>query len=161
MTQRTDELLRVLTNAGVEFVVVGGVAANLHGSAQTTKDFDVVAPLTVDNCTKILAALQPHSPRFYQTPGKPRVDRSAEDLAHFKNLYLMTDLGLIDFLGSLPPVGTYETVASRALTVTLLGIECRVVSLDDLIAVKQHVARPKDKAVEIELKAIRERLKKR
>lgn len=160
MEQRTDELLKALAEAGVEFVVVGGVAANLHGSSQTTRDFDVLAPLTADNCRKILAALSPFSPRFYQTLGKPPVDRSAEQLAQFKNLYFLTDLGIIDLLGTLPPVGDYQTVASRAVSITLFGIECRVLSLDDLIAVKHHVGRPKDRSVEIELRAIRDRIKK-
>ena len=161
MEQRTDELLKALVRESVEFVVVGGVAANLHGSSQVTRDFDVVAPLTVDNCRKILAALAAHAPRFYQSIGKPKVERTAEQLAQFKNLYFLTDLGIIDLLGSLPPVGDYEAVVSRAVPLTVFGVECRVVSLDDLIAVKHHVGRPKDKAVEIELKAIRERLQKR
>ena len=159
MDQRTDELLKALAREGVEFVVVGGVAANLHGSSQSTKDFDVLAPLTVDNCRRILAALGPFSPRCYQTLGKPPVQRTAEDLARFKNLYFLTDLGIIDLLGSLPPVGDYSVVASRAVTITLFGIDVRMLSLDDLIAVKQHVGRPKDKSVEIELRAIRDRIK--
>lgn len=155
--QNTPELLRLLLDAEVQFVVVGGVAAIAHGSASFTVDFDVVAPLTVDNVGRVLRALQPYEPRFYQAHGKPRVDRSAEELAEFKNLYLDTTLGRIDLLGSLPPVGDYETVAGRALTVQLFGHACRIVSLDDLILVKAHVARPKDKLVELELRAIRDR----
>ena len=90
--------------------------------------------------------------------GKPRVDRTAEELAEFKNLYLDTTLGRIDILGALPPVGSFEHVASRAIAVVVHGHACRIVGLDDLIAVKAHVARPKDKQVELELRAIRERL---
>lgn len=157
MIQNTPELLRLLLDAEVEFVVVGGVAAIAHGSASFTVDFDVVAPLTVENVSRLLRALAPWEPRFYQAAGKPRVERSAEELAEFKNLYLDTTLGRIDILGSLPPVGDYETVMSRALTVPLFGHPCRIVSLDDLIAVKAHVARPKDKLVELELRAIRDR----
>jgi hypothetical protein len=153
--QRSLELLAALLTERVEFVVVGGVAAIAHGSSQFTQDIDVVAPLTVDNCVRILKALSPFEPRFYQAHGKPRVDYPAEQLAEFKNLYLSTTLGIIDLLGSLPPVGDYQ----RAVTRELFGATCLVVSNDDLIAVKQHVGRPKDKAVEVELRAIRERLK--
>lgn len=158
--QQTIELLKALLDARVEFIVVGGVAAIAHGSSQFTKDLDVVAPLSVANCQKILDALSRHGPRFYQAHGKPLVDRPAELLAEFKNLYFSTSLGIIDILGSLPPVGTYEAVAARAETRHLFGAECRVVSLDDLICVKDHVGRPKDKLVAVELKAIRERLQR-
>jgi hypothetical protein len=151
-------LLRALLGAEVEFVVACGVAANLHGCSYFTRDFDVVAPLTAENCRRILGALAPFEPRFYQALGKPRVDRTAEQLAAFKNLYFSTTAGVIDLLGSMPPVGDYASVAARAVEVTLFDAKCRVVSLDDLIAVKAHVARPKDKAVETELRAIRERL---
>lgn len=159
MPQRNSELLKALIAEEVVFVVVGGVAANIHGSSVGTYDFDVVAPLTLDNCERILKALGPHSPRFYQSFGKPRVERTAEQLSAFRNLYFSTDLGVIDLLGSLPPVGDYERVAAKAETVMLFGLACKVVSLEDLIAVKQHVGRPKDKLVEVELRAIQARLK--
>ena len=159
MAQRSDELLKALARERVEFVVVGGVAANLYGSSYATRDLDIVAPLTVENCGRLMAALHSHSPRFYQAHGKPLVVRPPQELAHFKNLYLLTDIGIVDVLGSLPPVGSYETVASRAVPIAIFGVDCRIVSLDDLIDVKHHVGRPKDKAVEVELRAIRERLK--
>ncbi len=160
MPQENDALLRALVQAKVEFVLVGGVASNLHGSSQLTKDLDVVAPLTVENCHRILNALGALSPRFYQAAGKPLVQRTAEQLAAFKNLYFETTLGRIDLLGSLPPVGDFERVASRALEVVLGDFSCRLVALDDLIEVKAFVGRPKDKLVEIELRAIRDRLRR-
>lgn len=153
------EILRVLADAGVEFVVVGGLAAIAHGASQSTRDFDALVPLTVENCRRILAALGPFEPRFYQTIGKPRVERTAEELAEFRNLYFSTRLGIVDLLGELPPVGDYASVASRAVTVSMFGRDYRVVSLDDLIAVKAHVGRPKDKLAELELRAIRDRLR--
>ncbi len=155
---RPSEVLRVLAEAEVDFVVVGGLAAIAHGCSQSTRDFDAVVPLTVENCRRILAALGPFEPRFYQSIGKPRVERSAEELAEFRNLYLGTTLGIVDLLGSLPPVGSYERVAAQAVTMPMFGREYRVVSLDDLIEVKAFVGRPKDKLTEVELRAIRERL---
>jgi hypothetical protein len=161
MAQENDKLLQALVQGEVEFVLVEGVAANLHGSSQLTKDLDVVVPLNVDNCRRILNALGQLRPRFYQAVGKPPVQRSAEELAAFKNLYLETDWGRIDLLGSLPPVGDFVRVASQAMEVTLGNISCRVVSLDDLITVKAFVARPKDKLVEMELRAVRDRLREK
>jgi predicted nucleotidyltransferase len=156
-TQKTPELLRALLESEVDFVVVGGVAAIAHGSATFTLDMDVVAPLGVENCERILRALGPLSPRFYQTPGSPRVMRTAQELSEFRNLYFDTTLGRIDLLGSLPPIGRYEEVASRAQTAEIFGRACRIINLDDLIEVKAFVGRPKDKMVEMELRAIRAR----
>jgi predicted nucleotidyltransferase len=155
--QKSPELLRVLLEAGVDFVLVGGVAAIAHGSATFTLDMDVVAPLTAENCERILRALGPYSPRFYQTPGSPRVTRTAKELSEFRNLYFDTTLGRIDLLGSLPPIGSYEKVASRAQATDVFGRACKIIHLDDLIEVKAFVGRPKDKMVELELRAIRTR----
>lgn len=159
MPFQPKEILRVLFEAEVEFIIVGGLAAVGHGCSQSTIAFDAVAPLTVENCRKILKALGPFHPRFYQTIGAPPVDRTAEDLSRFRNLYFGTDLGTVDLLGSLPPVGDFETVASRAVSMTLFGFSTRFLSLDDLITVKAYVGRPKDKLVENELRAIRAKLK--
>lgn len=150
-----------MLEAQVEFVVIGGVAAIAHGSTYMTDDLDVAVPLTVENCRRILKALLPYEPRFYQTIGRPLVTRSAEELAEFKNLYFETTLGVIDLLGSVPPLGNFETVAAKSTTKMLHGFRCMIVSLDDLIEVKAHVARPKDRAIELELRAIRDRLNQR
>jgi len=155
------DVIRVLLDAEVEFVVIGGIAAIAHGVSYVTRDFDAVVPLSVENCRRILAALAPYSPRFYQAHGKPAVTRTAEELSEFRNLYLETSLGIVDLLGSLPPIGDYSAAAAAAVPMVLEGRTCRVLSLDDLIAVKAFVGRPKDKAVEVELRAIRERLKRR
>ena len=50
-------LLQRLSDAGIEFVVVGGVAAVLHGSSMVTRDLDVCASLTDANIRKLRAAL--------------------------------------------------------------------------------------------------------
>lgn len=151
------ELLGALLDAEVEFIVVGGVAAIAHGGSYSTRDLDAVAPLTVENCQRILKALRPYSPRFYQTIGKPLVTRTAEELSEFKNLYFETTLGVIDLLGAVPPVGDYRAVATRAVSMELQGRSCRVIGLEDLIAIKAFVGRPKDKAVEVELRALANR----
>ncbi len=74
-------------------------------------------------------------------------------------MYFETDLGVIDLLGAVPPIGAYAELARTAVTMTLADRPCRVISLDDLIEVKHHVGRAKDKLVEAELRAIRERLR--
>lgn len=147
-------LLGALTSGGVEFVVVGGTAAVLHGSATATYDLDVLMPFSRENCERLLDALSALYPRLAHTPDKRRLTLSADQLATFKNLYLATDLGRLDVLGSLPPLEDTDAVIARSVRMDVGGIEIRVVSLDDLIAVKSAMKRPKDQHVAVELRAI-------
>lgn len=155
--QQTPELLRLLTDAGVEFVLIGGVAAIAHGSATFTVDCDITAPFTEENLARLLSALAPHHPRYALAVPKRPVTEPAATLAKNRNLYLMTDLGRLDILSEVPPVGTYAEVAARAITLIIHERPCRIISLDDLIAVKRHLGRDKDRLVERELLALRDR----
>jgi hypothetical protein len=155
--QRTPELLQRLLDEKVELVVIGGVAAVAWGSTQFTRHLDVTAPFTLENLEKMMRVLQPLHPRFYQTVGKPLVTRTVEQLSEFKNLSFLTDLGVIDILRSVPPVGDFSDVATHAVELDLFDRPCRIIGLDDLIAVKRHVRRPKDVLVAGELEAVRER----
>ncbi|WP_257462486.1 nucleotidyltransferase [Archangium lipolyticum] len=157
--QRTPELLCLLLDAGVEFVLIGGVAAIAHGSATFTQDCDITAPFTEENLARLLAVLAPHRPRYALAVPKRPVTESPAALSKNRNLYLLTDLGRLDILSEVPPIGTYPDVANKAVTLTLYERSCRVISLDDLIAVKRHVGRDKDRLVERELLALRDRQK--
>jgi len=155
--QRTPELLRLLLDAGVEFVIIGGVAAIAYGSATFTQDFDISAPFSEENLARLLAALGPYHPRYALAVPKRPVTESPSELSANRNLYLLTDLGRLDILAEVVPVGSYEQVAARAITLELYGRPCRIISLDDLIAVKHHLGRDKDRLVERELLALRAR----
>jgi predicted nucleotidyltransferase len=156
---KSDELLRILIDEGVDFVVIGGIAAIAHGSATITTDFDVAAPLTRENIEKILRAVGPYRPRFAQTLDKRPLAKTADELVGFKNLYILTDLGRLDILGAVEPLGSYAEVVRGSEPMKLYGKEVRVLSMDQLITVKAHVGRPKDKQVELELRAIRDKLR--
>ncbi|MBI3183518.1 MAG: nucleotidyltransferase [Myxococcales bacterium] len=158
---RARELIQLLVDAGFEFVIVGGIAAVAHGSVELSDDLDVVSPFKADNLDRLTRALVPHRPRFALTPEKRRVDQSPAELARFKNLYLLTDLGRLDVLSEVTAVGSFEAVRAHAVAMTLFERVCRVISLDDLIAAKAAMLRPKDKQVELELRAIRDKLAKR
>jgi predicted nucleotidyltransferase len=153
-----NNLLKRLCDADVEFVIVGGFAAMLHGSSLLTRDLDVCAVLTRANVAKlreILGDLHPAHREsklsFLDNPG-PDVD--------VRNLYLRTDLGPVDFLGSIAGIGDFEKVRANAIEVELFGRRCRVLSLDDLIRAKEAIGREKDLRAVVELRAIREKLKK-
>jgi hypothetical protein len=78
-------------------------------------------------------------------------------LRGFRNLSVQTDLGRLDLIGE-TPLGGYAELAERAQTVPLAGRPVQVIALDDLIAIKRALGRPKDILVATELEAVRERL---
>lgn len=114
--QQTPALLRVLVDAGVEFVIIGGVAAIAYGSATFTQDFDITAAFTEDNLARLLKALAPFHPRYALAVPKRPVTESPAELAANRNLYLLTDLGRLEVLSEVVPVGPYVEVAARAAT---------------------------------------------
>lgn len=151
---RLHLLLQRLADSGVEFVVVGGYAAVLHGSAMITNDVDVCAVLSAENVGRIRAALADLNPvhrithrklSFLQhpAPGQPLV-----------NLYLATDGGTIDILSSVLGVGDFGRLKERAEEAVVFGRKCSVISLEDLIAAKVAVGREKDLLAAKELRAI-------
>lgn len=158
--QRTPELLRLLLDSGVEFVLIGGVAAIAHGSATFTQDCDITAPFTEENLVRLLAAIGPYHPRYALAVPKRPVTESPAELASYRNLYLLTGLGRLDILSEVPPVGAYTQVASHAMVMQVYGRPCRVMSLEDLIAVKRHLMRDKDRTALRELEALQERKSK-
>jgi len=61
---KLDETIRILNDAGVEFVIIGGVAMGLQGSAHLTRDIDFCYARTVKNMERLSAALAPYHPAF-------------------------------------------------------------------------------------------------
>ncbi|TNF23592.1 MAG: hypothetical protein EP329_27100 [Deltaproteobacteria bacterium] len=105
-----------------------------------------------------MAALLPLHPRFALHPQHPSLDQSIDELATFKNLYLVTDLGRLDILGAIPN-GTFAEMAPTAVEMEVAGVRCAILGLDELIASKEALGREKDKLSELELRAIRDRLR--
>jgi len=155
-TQDTPGLLELLTAAGVDFVIVGGVAAFSHGSTMVTEDLDIAAQFSAENMSRLLEALRPYAPRHALTPGKQAIVSSADELARLKNLYIWSELGRLDVLGETPPIKRYKELRDRAKRVSVTDSECMVASIGDLIAMKRALARPKDLLAVEQLEAIRD-----
>lgn len=155
----TLDLLKRLSDHGVEYVVVGGMAGVLHGGSMVTEDLDLCAPLTQDNLARILVALKELSPRHRMSPQQPPLPEDPAKLAGFKNLFLATDFGQLDILSEITGVGAYPEVVRHAVQVTLAGVSYRVLDLDALIASKRALGRPRDLQAARELEAIRERIR--
>lgn len=151
--QQTDVLLQNLLDTGLEFVVIGGVAAIAHGATTPTQDLDIACRMTPENMTLVMAALKGQHPVHATRPDLGEISNPPEELAKFRMLLIQTDLGRLDVLGTVDPLGGMESLTAVAMDL-LPKRTFRVLDLEQLIVVKAHVARPKDKIVEAELRAL-------
>lgn len=154
MAVRDENLIDVLVGAGVELILVGGLAAQAHGSARLTLDVDFVYRRTPENIAKLAAALAPHAPYLRGAPpGLPFTFDSAT-LARGLNFTLTSDLGDIDLLGEIVGGGTYEQLEPHTERLSVYGRELRVIDLPALIRAKRAAGRPKDLEALAELEAL-------
>lgn len=149
-------LLATLVEAKVEFVIIGGVAATLHGSARLTSDLDIVYGRSKENIRRMVVALAPLSPYLRGAPPGLPFHLDAETVRAGLNFTLTTDAGPLDLLGEIAGGFNYEVLRKRSKFVELFGQRCRVMDLDALIASKLAAGRPKDLEVIAELQVIRE-----
>lgn len=149
-------LIETLAAAEVEFIVVGGIAATLHGSARATLDLDVVYRRTPENIEKLVRALHPLVPYLRGAPAGLPFTLDAGTIRAGLNFTLDTTLGSLDLLGEIVGGGSYDELLPHTETVTLFGYVCRAVTLDQLIQLKRAAGRPKDLEVLAELEALRE-----
>jgi len=150
------KLLKLLNDARVEFIVIGGVAGITHGSAQFTKDVDVVYRRTNDNIARIVDAFAGHDP---YPRGAPRGLPFIWDVRTIEmglNFTLVTNLGDIDLLGEVVGGGNYEQLLPYTEVKVVFGQSCHCVTLEKLIALKRAAGRAKDFLAIAELEALLE-----
>ena len=149
------ELLGRANVAGLEYLVVGGVAAVALGSPRVTFDLDLLYHRTPANLDRIVAAIGPLDP--YPRGAPPdlpfKFDRRTLELG--LNFTLRTSLGYIDLLGEIAG-GTYETLLPTSTVVNLFGVHCRSLDVETLIRTKRAAGRPKDFEAIAELELIRD-----
>ena len=147
-------LIEALSKAEVEFVLVGGVAATLHGSARLTQDVDVVYSRASGNLARIVRALGPLQPYLRGAPAGLPFHLDEQTLAAGLNFTLTTSAGDIDLLGEIAGVGNYEALVRHTIAVELFGLRCLCLDLPTLIAAKIALGRPRDLETAAELRAI-------
>ena len=158
--QSLGDLLKVLIDSSIEFVLIGGYASVVHGSTFVTRDLDICVLVTPEQIEKLRKCLKDFHPKHRMTPKKlPFLDHP-EDTAETKNIYLETDLGVLDVISQVTGVGEYSRIAAQAVEIQIYGKKCKVISLEDLIVSKLAMGRDKDKAVVNELKAIKDQEEK-
>lgn len=141
-----DHIISVLNDHHVDFVVIGGIAAIVHGNPRTTFDVDVIAALEAENLRRLAAALVALNARIWgidrDHTGMDPTD--PDDLALGGNWVLVTDAGRLDIMSAAEGAAPYDQLRERAIT--LRDRPFKVVGLNDLIAMKQASNRDKDRA---------------
>jgi hypothetical protein len=138
------DLIQRLRDAGVEFVIVGGVAATLHGLDYVTSDIDVCTPLRGENLGRVARSIEGLDPRQRLRPDRAPLPTNLANLTGLRHLCVETTLGAIDFLNEITGLGQYEDVARLCENITVAGAPCRVLTLEALIQAKRAAGRTKD-----------------
>ena len=145
--------LRTLIAYKVDFVLIGGLAARLHGSPSVTNDLDVCHDDSASNLKRMARALAEMEASLRLPDPTEHLDLSIDEglLAATHNLTLTTEFGAFDLLSR--PAGTegYDDLDRSAIMLTLArDVKVRVASIDDLIRMKRASGRPKD-LIEVEI----------
>ena len=153
-----NELLKRILKEKVDFVIIGGFAGIAHGASQVTQDLDICIPMNKNQIRKLKKALQDIHPVHRMNPNfKPSFLKYPKDAEKLNNIYLETDIGVLDILKEATPIGDFKEIKKNAKQITLFGYSCFIMGLDDLIEIKKHLKRAKDRALYKELLEIKKK----
>ena len=151
---KLEETLRALFDASVEFVLIGGAAMQMQGSAHLTEDLHFCYARSAKNLERLARAMAPHHPRLRGAPENLPFRFDAATIKRGLNFALMTDLGAVDFLGEVAGVGGYEEVKKNSDVMAVFEMDCLILSLEGLIRAKKAAGRDRDLEVIPELEGL-------
>jgi hypothetical protein len=140
-----QRILEELAKHGVEFVLVGGMAAQTHGNTRMTNDIDLIPAPEPRNLEQLAEALRALDAKVLN-PGHEGLEIDATMLPRATLWQLATPHGDIDILHDAPGAGPYEQLRERALVIALGDLKIPVAGRDDLIRMKLARGRPVDHA---------------
>lgn len=144
-TPQFQKIFQTLQKHSVDYILIGGVCAVLHGAALNTGDMDIVPERTPDNLERLSGALQEmrayyrEHPPFRILPNAQRLDSAGHHL-------LVTDFGQMDVLGSVVGKRDYAMLLPDTIEIEIEDIRIRMLDLPKLIEIKRETGRDKDKA---------------
>jgi hypothetical protein len=161
---QAGELIRLLDRHGVRYVVVGGLAATVHGATRVTFDIDLVPEWTNANLEGLASALQEAGAELRAPGARDQISFTvdARSLLQFEVSTWRTRLGDLDVIIGTPTatrgvLAGYETLAPRAARRVAFGVTILVADLDDVIESKQALGRETDLVALPELHRLRAR----
>ena len=139
--------LRALDEGGVEFAVVGGLAAVLNGAPVNTFDLDIVPARDEENVAKLLRVLGTIDAIYRMQPER-RLKPDASHLSSAGHHNLITNCGPLDVLGTIGRGLGYEDLLPHTIEMeTGGGVRARVLNLATIVALQEDLAGEKDLAV--------------
>ncbi|MGH2905340.1 MAG: hypothetical protein ACRDKI_01060 [Solirubrobacterales bacterium] len=153
------ELVRALTAHSVDFIVIGGFAATVHGSPHATFDLDIVPSERGDNLERLSSALKALEARIYVSDDEDPIELPDDPklLERARLWNLTTKFGQLDIIFEPRSMNDFASAAKGSTEIDVgEGITIRVASLDSVIRSKEDADRPKDRAVLPDLRLLRE-----
>ena len=155
------QVIPPLVRAKVDFILIGGMAAILHGSARVTFDVDVVYSRTHDNIERLTTALAPYRPYLRNAPSSLPFAWDTKTIRNELNFTLTTTVGDIDLLGEVAGGDTYSDLLLHSFEVEAFGVRFKCLDLPTLIRIKEAAGRRKDQEAIAELRVLLEETEKR
>ncbi len=150
------EIARRLSQAGVEFVIVGGIAIRGHGGNYITEDLDICYARNRQNLKRIADVLSPLKPRPRGFKDDLPFVFDWSTLQQGTNFTFITSMGDVDLLGEVKGLGVYDDLIADSIAIDLEGFATHILSIPNLIIAKEAAARPKDEPGLKVLYALRE-----
>lgn len=151
-----DIAVQALVDAGVEFIIIGGWSAILHGSSFMTGDLDIFFPRNSENLRRLVRALSPFHPRLRNFPSDLPFLWDETTLRNGTVFTLTTDLGIVDLLAEVSGLGSFEEVKQTVVSVDAFGRRVQTLDLRSLIKAKRAAGREKDLRILPELESLLE-----
>jgi len=140
-------ILKTLVEHEVDFIIVGGVCAVLHGAPIATFDLDLVHSRAPDNIVRLMAALEKLE-AYYRDRGIQGIRPGVSHLSSPCHQLLMTKAGPLDLLGAIGSGRDYAGLLGYTEELQLgSDLKVRLLKLETLIETKEEAGRDKDKAV--------------
>lgn len=165
MSERGFDPLRIVTTLdrhGARYVLIGGMAARLHGSPLLTEDADVVPAVDAENLRHLASALRELDARLAVEGVEGGLEVPLDEHTFTSSVMgFDTTAGPIDVAREAVGRGGYDELAPRAVVFEVADVRILVASLDDIIASKQTADRPKDRLQLEVLRELRDELRAR
>ena len=157
---RPRPVLDALVRHGVDFVLIGGLAGVIHGSAYPTYDVDVVYGRSAKNLERLADALRELEATLRGAPKDLPLLLDARTLAAGQNFTFETKYGKLDVLGDPAGAPRYETLRADASQEEVDGLVVAVASIDHLIAMKEAAGRTKDRLMATEYRVLADEIRR-